>query len=199
MPEHDLQSVAFPRLDASQIAALSGCAAASLVHYNAGQKLFQVGDRDYRFFVIASGEIEIVDESGEAPKTIVVHTAGEFTGEMGQLTGRPAIVTAVARTSSEVYEVTTDALRQIVNRCPEVGDIVLQAFIARRQLLREPGAFTGIRVIGSRYSHDTFRIRDFLARNRAQPSTSSRRYSAAVAISRHLATTVSPPSSVRTE
>jgi thioredoxin reductase (NADPH) len=167
MPEHDLQSVAFPRLDASQIAALSGCAAASLVRYQAGQKLFQVGDRDYRFFVIASGEIEIVDESGETPKTIVVHTAGEFTGEMGQLTGRPAIASAVARKDSEVYEVTTDALRQIVNRCPEVGDVILQAFIARRQLLRESGAFTGIRVIGSRYSHDTFRIRDFLARNRA--------------------------------
>jgi thioredoxin reductase (NADPH) len=58
-------------------------------------------------------------------------------------------------------------LRQIVNRCPEVGDVILQAFIARRQLLRESGEFTGIRVIGSRYSHDTFRIRDFLARNRA--------------------------------
>jgi len=167
MPEHDLQSVAFPKLDWSQIEALSRCAAASLVPYKAGQKLFQVGDRDYRFFVIASGEIEIVDESGETSKTIVVHTAGAFTGEMGQLTGRPAIATAVARTDSEVYEVTTDALRQIVNRCPEVGDIILQAFIARRQLLRESGSFTGIRVIGSRYSHDTFRIRDFLARNRS--------------------------------
>ncbi len=54
-----------------------------------------------------------------------------------------------------------------MNRCPEVGDIILQAFIARRQLLRESGSFTGIRVIGSRYSHDTFRIRDFLARNRS--------------------------------
>jgi len=167
MPEHDLQSVAFPKLDRSQIEALSGCASASLVRYKTGQKLFQVGDRDYRFFVIVSGEIEIVDESGETPKTIVVHTAGSFTGEMGQLTGRPAIASAVARTDSEAYEVTTDALRQIVNRCPEVGDIILQAFIARRQLLRESGSFTGIRVIGSRYSHDTFRIRDFLARNRS--------------------------------
>ena len=167
MAEHDLQSVAFPRLDESQISALAGCAAAQLVRYEPGRKLFQVGDRDYRFFVIRSGEIEIVDESGDTPKTIVVHRAGDFTGEMGQLTGRPAIASAVARTDCEVYEVTTDALRQIVNRCPEVGDIILQAFIARRQLLRESGEFTGIRVIGSSYSHDTFRVRDFLARNRA--------------------------------
>jgi thioredoxin reductase (NADPH) len=53
-----------------------------------------------------------------------------------------------------------------VNGRPDVGDLILQAFIARRQLLRESGGFTGLRVIGSRYSKDTFRIRDFLARNR---------------------------------
>ncbi len=49
----------------------------------------------------------------------------------------------------------------------QLGDLVLQAFIARRQLLREPGNFTGLRVIGSRYSQDTFRIREFLAKNLA--------------------------------
>ena len=48
-----------------------------------------------------------------------------------------------------------------------LSDIILQAFIARRQLLRESPDFTGLRVIGSRYSTDTFRVRDFLAKNRA--------------------------------
>jgi thioredoxin reductase (NADPH) len=33
-------------------------------------------------------------------------------------------------------------------------------------LLRESPNFIGLRVIGSRYSADTFRVRDFLARNR---------------------------------
>jgi len=33
-------------------------------------------------------------------------------------------------------------------------------------LMRESGNFIGLRVIGSRYSPDTFRVRDFLARNR---------------------------------
>ena len=42
----------------------------------------------------------------------------------------------------------------------------MQAFIARRQLLLGSGSFTGLRVIGSRYSRDTFRVRDFLAKNR---------------------------------
>jgi thioredoxin reductase (NADPH) len=166
MIPRDLQSVAFPRLDETQIASLSRCAAATRERYEAGRKLFQVGDRDYRFFVVQSGQIEIVDESGDAPRTIAIHGPGEFTGEMGQLTGRPAVASAVARTDCEVYAVTTEALRQILNQCPDLGDIILQAFIARRQLLRESGDFTGVRVIGSRYSKDTHRIRDFLARNR---------------------------------
>ena len=59
-----------------------------------------------------------------------------------------------------------EALRNVLNRCPDLGDIILQAFIARQQLLRESASFTGLCVIGSRYSHDTFRVRDFLARNR---------------------------------
>jgi len=49
---------------------------------------------------------------------------------------------------------------------PKIGDTILSALIARRQLLRESHEFTGLRVIGSRFSRDTFRIRDFMSRNR---------------------------------
>jgi thioredoxin reductase (NADPH) len=54
----------------------------------------------------------------------------------------------------------------VLNQCPGLSDIILQAFVARRQLLRESPNFIGLRVIGSRYSTDTFRVRDFLTRNR---------------------------------
>ena len=166
MAEHDLGAAAFPTLDESQLSRLSRCAEASVEQYKAGQTLFQAGDRGFKFFVVKSGEIEIVDDSGEAPKTVAVHRKGGFTGDVAQLTGQPAVVSAVARTDGEVYAVSQEALRQILNQCPDLGDIILQAFIARRQLLRESGSFTGLRVIGSRYSRDAFRIRDFLARNR---------------------------------
>jgi thioredoxin reductase (NADPH) len=62
--------------------------------------------------------------------------------------------------------VVAHALGEILNQTPALGDVILQAFIARRQLLRESGSFTGLRVIGTRYLRDTFRIRDFLATNR---------------------------------
>src|SRR5262249_6644661 len=74
---------------------------------------------------------------------------------------------ATARCDSEVYELSPGAFRQLLNHHPLLGDMVLQAFIARRQMLREPGSFMGLRVIGSRYSQDTFRIREFLAKNLA--------------------------------
>jgi len=162
----DLHAIAFPTLDAAQIDALGRCALASLKQYRDGQFLFHCGERDFKFFVVKSGEVEIVDETGDERKTLVVHRAGQFTGDVSHLTGNPAVVSAVVRGDCEVYEVETEVLREVLNRCPELADVVLQAFIARRQLLRESGNFTGLRVIGSRYSQDTFRIRDFLAKNR---------------------------------
>jgi thioredoxin reductase (NADPH) len=163
---NNLHAVAFPKLDDRQIDALELCPLTARKHYRDGEKLFETGDRDSKFFVIKSGAIEIIDESGETPKTIALLGRGEFTGEVGQLTGAPSPVTGVARGDCEVYEITQASLRQILNIHPELGDIILQAFIARREFLREPGNFTGLLVIGSRYSKDTFRIREFLAKNR---------------------------------
>src|SRR5437867_2620827 len=87
MAEHDLHAVAVPKLAEAQVAALGRCAGASFKRYREGQKLIEVGDRDFKFFVVKSGEIEILDESGETPQTIAVLRHGEFTGEVAHLTG----------------------------------------------------------------------------------------------------------------
>ena len=165
MAEHNLWSIAFPTLDEAQITQLEGCTNASRKVYRNGETLFAVGDRDFKFHIIKSGEVEIIDYSGDVPKTLVVHAKGSFTGDISHLTGNPSVVGAVARGDCEVVEISREALRQVLNQCPTMSDIILQAFIARRQLLRQSPDFTGLRVIGSRYSADTFRIRDFLARN----------------------------------
>jgi thioredoxin reductase (NADPH) len=165
MAQFDLHETAFPTLTEAQIAQLGSCTAASLSTFATGDVLVHFGDRDFKFFVVRSGEIEILDQTGETPKTIAVHGRGEFTGDVSHLTGTPAIFTAVALSDCEVYAISGDLLRQVINQCPDLGDIILRAFMARRQLVRESGTFTGLRVIGSRYSPDTFRIRDFLAKN----------------------------------
>ena len=166
MSEPNLQSIAFPILDDAQIAELGQCTAAEPRSYKDGQTLVQVGQRDFPLFIVKSGEIEVIDYSGDEPRTVTVHRKGGFTGDVSHLTGAPSVIGLLARGDSEVYEISRDAVRHVLNQCPTFSDILLQAFIARRQLLRESPDFTGLRVIGSRYSQDTFRVRDFLARNR---------------------------------
>ena len=163
--DNDLNAAAFPRLDDAQMAALEQCAGTMLQRYASRTTLIRAGERDFKFFVVNSGEIEIVDESNETPDVLVVLGRGEFTGDVAHLTGGPSLVSAAARINCDVYEVSSDGLREILNRFPDLGDMILQAFIARRQLLRQSGSFTGLRVVGSRYSQDTWRIRDFLTRN----------------------------------
>lgn len=166
MAEQDLQSIAFPTLNETQISKLSQCLEVKTKVYRDGDVLFGVGDRDFKFHIIKEGEVEIVDYSGDVPKTVTVHRTGGFTGDISHLTGNPSVVSGVARGDCDVYEISGNELRRVLNQCPELSDIILQAFIARRQLLRQSPDFTGLRIIGSRYSADTFRVRDFLAKNR---------------------------------
>jgi thioredoxin reductase (NADPH) len=170
MNQQSLEAVAFPKLDPTELASFNQCPLTKIERYRDGDKLFEAGECDAKFFIVRSGVIEVVDDSGDKPKSIRVHGPGDFTGEVAQLTGSPALVSGIARGDCEVYEVSPEALRQLVNIHPEVGDVILQAFLARRQLLRQSGVLTSLRVIGSRHSQDTFRVRDFLAKN-YQPFT----------------------------
>jgi thioredoxin reductase (NADPH) len=166
MAVSDLELIAFPRLTDDQIRALDRCTHVAPTHYPAGATLIKFGDRDFKFFVIKEGEIEILDQSGDKPRTLALHKAGEFTGDSSHITGAPAIFDAVTRGECVVWELTSENLRGIVNECAEIGDIILKAFLARRQLVEESKEFVGLRVIGSRYSQDTFRVREFLSKNR---------------------------------
>ncbi|MCC2668591.1 MAG: thioredoxin reductase [Armatimonadetes bacterium] len=167
MAEPDLQSAAFPTLSETQLAELCACVEASPRRYAEGEVLVRSGERDFPVFVVLAGEIEMVDYTGGEPKTLVVHHRGQFTGDISHLTGSTAVVSAVARRGCEVFVIPRAVLGKVLNRCATLSDLILQAFIARRQLLHQSSEFTGLRVIGSRYSQDTFRVRDFLSKNRA--------------------------------
>jgi thioredoxin reductase (NADPH) len=167
MAEHELLSVAFPTLDDQLLAELEDCAGAARKSYSDGQYLFRVGQQDHNFYVIKSGTVDIIDLSSGEPRALTTHRAGQFTGDVSHLTGARAVVSAIVRGDCEVFEISPSTLREILDDCPKLSDIILRAFIARRQLLHESKDFTGLRVIGSRYSTDTFRVREFLAKNRA--------------------------------
>src|SRR5438445_13794869 len=93
--------VAFPRLGDNEVAALAGMA--ELRSYEDGEPLFRAGERGCPLFVVESGEIEIVDESGDEPKTVVVHGPRQFTGDVSLLLDRPAAVSAYASGACRAY------------------------------------------------------------------------------------------------
>lgn len=154
---------AFPLLDDGQIKVVAEFAHCKT--YADGDVLVRAGETDFKFHVIKSGAIEVVDRSSGVPRILLVHEAGEFTGDLSNLTGRSANVDEIARGRTEVYEVCETDLRRIISERPGLSDLILQTFITRAQTLNESETFTGLRVIGERFSPDTFRIRDFLSKN----------------------------------
>src|ERR1700737_2380388 len=128
MAVHDLNKIAFPTLDEAQTARIEKYAHGSPKKFKTGEALFHVGDRDVEFFVIKSGDVEIVDESGDKPKTIMTVGAGQFTGDVGHLTGNPKVVSGIAKTDCEVYEISVESLRGLLNQDPQLSDLIMQAF-----------------------------------------------------------------------
>ncbi len=154
---------AFPKLDHKQIAVIAEFAKCKT--YLDGEVLFRAGETDFMFHVIKTGAIEIIDRSSGEAHSILVHEPGEFTGDLANLTGRTSNVDAIAKGRTEVYEVCEGDLRHIISERPGLSDLILQTFIVRAKALSEREDFTGLRVIGSKFSGDTFRIRDFLSKN----------------------------------
>ena len=155
---------AFPVLNDEQIAEIAEFA--SCKTYKDGDVLFHTGETDFMFQVIKSGAIDIIDRSSDKPQTLLTHEAGEFTGSLENLTGRTANVDAVARGTTEVYEVCPPDLHKIISQQPDLSNLILQTFILRAHSISNNENLIGLRVIGSRFSSDTFRIRDFLSRNK---------------------------------
>lgn len=154
---------AYPRLSEQQIELLAQHGERRSLE--PGNVLFREGDLNCDFFVVLDGYVANVERYGtEQERLISVHGPGRFLGELSVLTGQPSFFTAVARTPGEVLAVTPDRLRQVVAGDPALGDLIVRAFLLRRSILIELGV--GVKIIGSRYSADARRLRDFVARNR---------------------------------
>lgn len=127
--------------------------------------LIREGESCETFFVVLSGTVAVVEGHGTPEEHVLrVHGPGRFIGELGLLHGQVAFYTAVVREPGEVLVVSLDQLRHLVSHDPTIGDTVLRACLSRRALLVGQGA--GFRIIGSRYSPDTRRLREFAVRNR---------------------------------
>jgi len=157
----------FPTLTPAQIERIA--AVGRRVASPAGQVLFDVGDQNTRFFVVIAGAIEIVQPVGDVERPVVVHRAGQFTGEINMLSARRSLVRARTTEPSELIVADREALRGLVQRDAELSEIFLRAFILRRVELMN-ATNQDLVLLGSRHSADTMRIKEFLARN-GQPFT----------------------------
>jgi thioredoxin reductase (NADPH) len=153
---------AFPRLNDEQRDALAAFGERRTVE--SGDVLFREGDDSYDFYVVESGAVAIVQGHGGENRIIAIHGPHRFLGELNLLSRGRVYLTAVVRDRGEVIRVPAERLREVVGQDQELSDLIVAAFLARRSMLIDVG--TGIKLIGSRYSSDSRRLREFLARNR---------------------------------
>ena len=129
-----------------------------------GEILVEQGDSNIRFFVVDSGEIEILRPSGSTETLITIHGSGEFTGEVNMLSGRRALFRARVTKPGNVIEMDRQQMMNFLQTDTEIGDILMRAFILRRVELVAAGVGDVV-VIGSTNSARTFQIKEFLVRN----------------------------------
>jgi thioredoxin reductase (NADPH) len=152
----------FPRLDNSQIERL-----APLGEYRrarSGEVLYNQGDDSHGIFVVVEGSIEIVGVARGGETVLKVLDKGMFTGEVNQLSGRRSLVRCRACETSTVIEISRKAVREIMQTDTTMGEIFLRAFIARRVYLIA-NSFSDAVLVGSSFSSDTLRLKEFLSRN----------------------------------
>jgi thioredoxin reductase (NADPH) len=157
------EAEATPTLDTTDIALIAELGVRRRVRE--GEYLYREGDVTYDFFVVVSAEVDIVVTVDGGERVVAHHGPGRFLGELNMLTGLRVFVSARVVKSGEVVVVARDRLRQLMATKPQLGDTILAAFIARRALLLT-GAAPAIRVIGSQFSPESLRVREFLARIR---------------------------------
>jgi thioredoxin reductase (NADPH) len=160
--EHDSSSEAFWTLTDEQIDVLRSHG--RVQQTQDGEVLFQQGELTCDFYVVLEGEVELIEPTLVTPRVIGVRTPREIVGELNLLTEEVTYLSAVVRKGGSVLAIPADDLRAIVTDDPGFSDFLLRAFLLLRSHLVELGA--GLKIIGSHYSPDTRRLRQFAARSR---------------------------------
>lgn len=153
----------YPRLSPQAMARISSHGRFGV--FDGGEYLYEVGDRDVDFFVVLDGAVDILESDGRGGHVLITtHEAGQFTGELNHLAGRAVLVCARAQRRTRVLRFTHFGLRSMVSAEPDVGEIILRAFVLRRVWLLEHVAGSTI-IVGTAQSACTLRIQSFLIRN----------------------------------
>jgi thioredoxin reductase (NADPH) len=152
----------FPRLTATDREQIGS--RADRISLTEGEVLFEQGQRDTPFYVVEIGAVDILDRRPEGDRHFTQCRPGTFIGDIAVFTGEPTIAAGVAAASTSLLSISAEALRDLVARCPDLGDLILRTMVARREWLQGHG-YGHQRLIGSRWSSDAFAVRELLQRN----------------------------------
>ncbi|MGF6492141.1 thioredoxin reductase (NADPH) [Luteibacter sp. 621] len=130
-----------------------------------GAFLYQRGQRSVDFFVLLSGTVTVFDiDARERERTVVVHEAGSFTGELDLFDDRSILLNGRAGPGTTAYRLSREQFRHMVACEPDIAEFLTRCIILRRFGLVRRG-FGGVMLVGHHTCMDTARIRRFLARN----------------------------------
>jgi thioredoxin reductase (NADPH) len=128
------------------------------------ETVVQANAEPSKFFVVVTGQLNLLRVSDDLEEVVAVCRPGMFTGELNVLSGRRGLVRIQAAEASELIEIDREPLIALVQTDSELSDIFLRAFILRRLELIARG-ISDLVLIGSSHSLDTLRIKEFLTRN----------------------------------
>ena len=130
-----------------------------------GAIVFERGQRSVDFFLVLEGAIEIFDtDDHDVPNIVTVHGEHQFTGEMDLFNDRQILVSGRSRGETRVARITRAAFRRLIAAEPDVGEIVMRAFILRRVGFIKHGQ-GGVVLIGPGHGGATLRLQRFMTQN----------------------------------
>ena len=133
--------------------------------YARGDRLFAAGEPGPGMVIVLKGVIALSQRDGLGHVVpIGSHGAGEFSGEVGSLSGSQALVDAYAEEDVETLLVPPSQLRALIIAEADLGERIVRALILRRVALIQSGA-SGPVLIGRPQSPELLRLQNFLTRN----------------------------------
>ncbi len=159
-------STAFPTLTDAQLARLVDFGDETAVP--AGTSLFVEGQSSYDLIVILDGEADVLyaDAGKEVETVLATHGSGHFLGELSLLTGQRTFLRGRMRTDGRIRRITPDEFRRLLASDPEIGDIIFEAFVERREIILRGVGAGSLRIIGSRYSKRALELGSYVLRQR---------------------------------
>jgi thioredoxin reductase (NADPH) len=157
------QEQTFPALTPQEIARMRRFG--DIRTYHDGERLFETGKPGPGMFVLLSGHVAITQRDGLGHVTPVIDQGpGQFLAEIGQLSGRVALVDAHAEGDVETLLIPPERLRALLVAEADLGERIMRALILRRVNLIQ-GGVGGPVLIGPSNSSGVIRLQGFLTRN----------------------------------